>query len=51
MKQSIKRQTKKIGPGGIKCSCCSFSTHTQMKKFISRHDRRKTKQEIVKEIG
>jgi hypothetical protein len=50
MKEAIKRQSKKIGPGGIKCSCCQFDTHNNMKKFISRHDRRKNRQEIVKEI-
>jgi hypothetical protein len=30
----------KIGPGGLRCPCCSFGTPSEVKKKINRKNRR-----------
>lgn len=47
---SMKRRNKKyVGIGGIRCPCCTSGKKSEVKRDVSRTERRSQKQELRKE--
>ena len=47
MKAKVYKHAEKVGPGGIKCSCCTHGTATEHKRRNNRKFRRKAKKEVT----
>lgn len=44
---TMKIKSKKVGPGGIRCSCCRpVGSVQESKRYLRRFDRRVAKQEL-----
>lgn len=52
MKNEHKNIDLGIGPGGIKCSCCTDNAHKRIseKTFYNRKSRKKLKAKLLKEL-
>ena len=53
MKNEHKNIDLGIGPGGLKCSCCTDNAHKRVseKTFYNRKSRKKLKAKLLKELN